>query len=109
VTSTVAVNFDRFRFIDSNLNTAFTVQAQALKARTIAADLSVNSEVTASPFNLMQLEAALTSQGFVLIAGRVLQLDPYLTYVVPQETRYYTVAPESREFIINQETRTLKL
>ena len=104
-----AVAEQRIRLAKINVSSEFNFGVDALKARTLQANLLSESELLASVFNIVQVSAALESQGFVLIAGRVLQLDPYLTYVVAQETRYYTVAPESREFIINQETRTLKL
>jgi hypothetical protein len=115
ITENFAANTDftvaeqRLRLAEVNVSSEFNFGVDALKARTLQANLLSESELLASVFNIVQVSAALESQGFVLTAGRVLQLDPYLTYVVAQETRYYTVAPESREFIINQETRTLKL
>jgi hypothetical protein len=42
-----------------------------------------------------------------LIAGDVLNLDPFLTLIIPEETRTVKVLEESRQIDIEQETRSL--
>ena len=46
-------------------------------------------------------------QGFQLTVGDVINLDPALTYLIPQETREYPILPESRLYVIQGESREL--
>lgn len=51
----------------------------------------------------------LSVQGFTLTAGDIINFEPSLTYVIPEETRLLMILGESREYIIEQETRLLTL
>jgi len=42
-----------------------------------------------------------------LTVGDVINLDPALTYVIPQETRELQILAEQREYSIASETREL--
>jgi hypothetical protein len=51
----------------------------------------------------------LSVQGFTLTAGDIINFEPSLTYVIPEESRELMILGESREYIIEQETRLLTL
>ena len=89
-------------------------------AGTLAADVSVirgaSAQLTATATQTTQpnkrtgiAPTTLQVAGFVLTAGDIINFEPSLTYYVPQETRTLFVLPESREYIIEQETRQLIL
>jgi hypothetical protein len=103
-----AVN-TRARLFDTALVTAASLTAQAQRNRLAASDLFVTTEQFASPFFLFRATANLQVTGFQLTAGRVIHLDPYYTYLIPEESRAYIITEESRFYQIEQETRTLKI
>lgn len=60
---------------------------------------------TSTARRLVALNAALNCQGFVITVGEVIAIDPFTTYLVPQETRAYYILEEQREYLVPQETR----
>lgn len=61
--------------------------------------------VTSTSNRLVAFNAALNSQGFVITVGEVIAIDPFTTYLVPQETRAYYILEEQRAYLVPQETR----
>jgi hypothetical protein len=57
--------------------------------------------------NLVGVTANLSALSFQLSVGNVLNLDPALTYVIPQETREFQILPETRLYYIASESREL--
>ena len=51
----------------------------------------------------------LSVNGFTVIAGDIINFEPSLIYVIPEETRGLLILAESREYMIAQETRQLTL
>jgi hypothetical protein len=58
---------------------------------------------------ITRITANLSALNFQITVGDVINLDPALTYIVPQEHRTLIVKPESREYLIEPETRIYKL
>jgi hypothetical protein len=77
----------------------------------ITASAALNSQFTGLFIFGKRVNAAATlqSQGFQLTAGDIINFEPSLTYTIPEETRVLLVRMESREYIIEQETRQLIL
>jgi hypothetical protein len=61
--------------------------------------------MTVSGSRVRQFTSTLSAQGFILTTGEIINIDPYLTLVVAQESRLYYVIPENRRLSIEQETR----
>lgn len=123
--SALAAEFDRLILASADLNSAtdllaqtvgnvtggadlvteFTLTAQGLKTARANADITASAQLTASVDRVVRFSADIASQGFVLVAGEVLQLDPELTYVIEQETRTLVITGESRLLEVDQESR----
>lgn len=105
VTATVSADNTRVRASSSALASTATQNTVGDYLRLAQGTLSVNTELFVTVFSLVKAEANLQCQGFQLTAGRVIHLDPYYTYIIPQESREYIITEETREFKIEQETR----
>jgi hypothetical protein len=75
--------------------------------KTYSSQPSSQFTATSTARRLVGLQAALNSQGFIITVGEVIAIDPFTTYLVPQETRAYYILEESREYLVEQETRRL--
>lgn len=84
-------------------DTAFTAIPEKRKtgSATLNAlfNLQTNAGFQASAF------ANIQANGFVLAVGDIVQLDPYLTYIVEQETRTLVISGESRIYVADAESR----
>lgn len=80
------------------------VCAPVKTARAVSVESST-ATLSASPKYYIGIVAHLQSQGFVLTAGDVVNLDPYRTWIIEAESRDYYILAESREYIIEQEYR----
>ena len=86
-----------------------------------AGEMTIAANITASASSDLDLVATINSEAikftgavvnisalaFQLTAGDVINLDPALTYVIPQETREFQILAELREYPIASETREL--
>lgn len=83
-----------------------TVTAEALKD----AFVPLESEFTQTAIaqrRFRSTTAGLQVQGFQLTAGDIINLDPALTLTIKAESRLLTILPETRQYNIASETRTL--
>jgi hypothetical protein len=102
---TVSGTVSRIRRSAVTLASAVTVITNNQILRLAQAQLSSQFTPLFTITKLVKAQAALSSQGFILTAGEVINLDPYLTYVIPAETRLWQITAESRIIAIEQETR----
>jgi hypothetical protein len=84
---------------------AGTLTTQATRTRTVTAALICQATVSVTTRRIRNAQASLTAFNTVLTVGEVINLDPYLTYVIPAETRLWQITAESRIIAIEQETR----
>lgn len=89
----------------ADLNAVTVQTATAKKTARITADLNTRATFAARVDRIVRFSADIQSNGFILVAGEVLQLDPELTYVIEQETRTFVITGEDREYIIDEESR----
>jgi hypothetical protein len=75
--------------------------------RLATATLNVESEIIASPTFIVRITVEFTAFNTQLTVGEVLNLDPALTYLIPQETREFQILPETRLYYIASESREL--
>jgi hypothetical protein len=104
-TSTLSVTPTRVLQYSSNQTAQSTVTVIGSKFRQGAAALTSQSTITALVTNVVRFNIALQAQGFVLSDATVIHIDPYTTYMIPQETRNTLIGAETRLYVINQETR----
>lgn len=95
-----------------------TLAATAVATTTFAVNKTARTAVAMSAQTTMVPEpnfrtgigpTTLACEGFTLIAGDIINLDPALTLMITQETRLLRILPESRVLDIEQETRLYKL
>jgi hypothetical protein len=98
-------DLDRIQAFAIVLTSEFAQTTDAVKFRQMSAALSANTTQTALAGYKVNVLATLQVQAFELTQGDVLNLDPALTYVIPQETREFIILAESRLYEISQETR----
>jgi hypothetical protein len=84
---------------------AGTLTTQVTRQRLSSAALISRATLTASGSKVRNAQASLIAFNTVLTVGEVINLDPYLTYVIPAETRLWQITAESRIIAIEQETR----
>lgn len=104
-TTTLSVAPVRILQYSSNQVAQVTVTATGSRFRLGAANLTSQASITAVVTPVVRFTAVLTSAGFVVSVGSIIHIDPYTTYVIPQETRNTLITEESRLYVINQETR----
>ena len=104
-TSTLSVTPTRVLQYASDQTAQVSVTVIGSKFRQGAAALTSQSTITALVTNVVRFNIALQAQGFVLSDATVIHIDPYTTYMIPQETRNTLIAAETRLYVINQETR----
>jgi hypothetical protein len=91
--------------LNATLTSAFITSAVGLRTARVAPSLISRATLAARGDRVVRFGANIQSQGFILVAGQVLQLDPELTYVIEQETRTFVITGEDREYIIEEESR----
>jgi hypothetical protein len=84
---------------------AGTLTTQATRTRTVTAALVCQATVSVTANRVRNAQVSLTAFNTQLTVGEVINLDPYLTYVIPAETRLWQITAESRIIVIEQETR----
>lgn len=81
------------------------VSAEGSRTRAGNAEVTSAFTVTGSIKRTRDYNAALSANGFVLSVGDVINIDPFLTLRVTQETRTIQVLSETRAIKVEQETR----
>ena len=102
---TLSVNPTRVLQYASNQQARATQTAQGDRYRQGQAQLQSQAQITAIITNTVRFIVNLQVNGFVLSAGRIVHIDPYTTYMIPQESRHLLISEETRLYTINQETR----
>jgi hypothetical protein len=85
-----------------------TMTIEPVKRTGAVGELTATAEVVTTAnkfFGVSNL--VLTAFNTQLTLGDVINLDPALTYVIPQETREYPILPENRLYEIESESRLL--
>ena len=84
---------------------AGTMTITAQKTTGIIENFSTVSTATVIATQFKGIILNLSAFNSILTVGEVINLDPYLTYVIPAETRLWQITAESRIIAIEQETR----
>ena len=86
---------------------AGTMTTNAVKRTGAQGQLTARATVVCEARKFTGIILTLTAFNTQLTLGDVINLDPALTYVIPQETREYPILPESRLYVIQGESREL--
>jgi hypothetical protein len=108
-TAALNVTVDKIRAIRADLLSDFGLGATARKTVRVISSQSAQFTQTAAARKRVGVSANFTAFYTQLTVGRVISLDPNLTYVIPAETRLYQIHKESRLWTIEGETRTIKI
>lgn len=103
--ATLTTDLTRVQAFAIALSSEFTQSTDAVKLRQMAAELTATATQTLLAGYKVDIQALLQVQAFELTQADVLNLDPALTYVIPQETREFIILAESRLYAISEETR----
>jgi hypothetical protein len=95
-------SIEQFAVLTASSGTMITT---AVKITGILETLTTVSTVTATITHFKGIILTVTAFNTQLTVGEVINLDPYLTYVIPAETRLWKITAESRIIAIEQETR----
>lgn len=95
----------RIRGFTSNLACNTNIITNNQIVRLASADLVSNTEQVTLAGVVVRYEADLVVNGFILSAGRILHIDPYNQLQILPESRIYLIEQESRLLTINSETR----
>jgi len=90
-------------------NTTSTLVADANMIKGTAVSMSGNSTVTLVISKFTRITANFTAFNAQLTAGRVIHLDPLLTWRIEPETRLFKINDETRVYSIEEETRIIKI
>jgi hypothetical protein len=92
------------------LSSNFVQTVNANRLRNVNAALtSVVYDFTCSPTFIVRVSANFIAFNTQLTAGRIIHLDPLLTWRIEPETRYLKINDESRVYMIEEETRIIKI
>jgi hypothetical protein len=103
--SQISCDFEKISFGRINLSSNFTQATVNTRIRPNAAALTSQSNLTFLGGKLVGFSAAFTAFDFLLTEGRLLNIDPDLTYVIDPESRFLVIDPETRLWEIEQETK----
>jgi hypothetical protein len=84
-----------------------TMTTNAVKTTGAVQNISSEFTQTANATKFTGIVANWSAFYSNLTAGDVINLDPALTYQIPQETREYQILPESRLYVLQGESREL--
>lgn len=102
--ATLSTDLTRVQAFAIALNSNFAQTTDAVKFRQMSVALNATTTQTALVGYKVDILALLQVQAFELTQADVINLDPALTYVIPQETRQLLILAESRLYEIAQET-----
>ncbi len=86
-----------------------TASTTAVKTAVSTTTAAITSQVTADGSRLTFGSATLTITGGTVVVGTDIDVDPFNTYRVLEETRVNTITRETRTLVIPQETRAYKI
>jgi hypothetical protein len=104
-TATLSAIIDRIPAFNINLSSEFAVQAQAKKTVSVSSTQQSQFAVSTEARKLVGFNANFTAFFSQLTVSRVINFNPYTTYVIPKETRAYKIRKESRLYTIDSESR----
>jgi len=107
VSATVTVTIGTIEQFASLVQSSGTVTATASVTRTTGSDLDSEFTESITGQRVRFGSISISALHATVIAGDVINLDPFLTLTIPQETGVLRVKAESRGLIIQQETRSL--
>lgn len=84
-----------------------TVSCSPVKTADLNADLATEATTDIQAFKYTGAVVAISALHSTLIAGDVINIDPFLTLIIEPETRLIKIMQESRQLSIEQETRSL--
>jgi hypothetical protein len=108
-TATQTVEYLVISQVNANLASSFALVATAKKVAVAAIALNTAFTQTTAPNRIRR--TAVTLQGIYaeLADGYIIHIDPYLTYLIEQETRNFLITTEARDYVIAQETRARQI
>jgi hypothetical protein len=109
-TATVSASSTRIQPGRMALISQTTLFANGFRVKQFVSNMQ--SEVydfTCSPSFIVRVSANFIAFNTQLTAGRIIHLDPLLTWRIEPETRYLKINDESRVYMIEQETRIIKI
>jgi len=79
----------------------------AVGTRTVgfSAALTANASMTATLGGVIRLSASLQGFSAELVSGKIIHIDPDLTWIIPAEVRVYSIIEEDREYSVTEENR----
>ena len=86
-----------------NVRSVMTTLATSLKSAEV--NLAISASLFCSIFKVFRPTIHLYAGSFVMSVGRRIDIDPYTTLHIPQESRGIRILPESRIISIKEETR----
>jgi hypothetical protein len=86
---------------------AGTMTVNAVKTASAQGQITAQATVICAPVKFTGIILTLTAFNTQLTVGDVVNLDPALTYLIPQETREYQILSETRLYEIEGESREL--
>jgi hypothetical protein len=108
-TATLTADVDKIVLGGINLLSAFAVAVSGNKFTGVVSSQQAQFTLTTAASKLVGISANFTAFYSQLTVGRVISLDPYTTYVIPQETRAYKIHRETRLFTVESESRSYKI
>ncbi len=107
VDSTLSVIIGEIEQGAALIQSSGTVTASGGRIRPGQSTLSAEATESANIRKIVGVTVNITALHSVLTAGDVINIDPFLTLTIAQETRSLKIKPESRTLNIEQETRRL--
>jgi len=107
VTATMSVtigSIEQFAVLTQSMG---TMTVQAVKTARPQSQLTSTATLASTATKRTGIVANLTVSGFQLTQGDVINIDPFLTLVIPRETGILKVKSETRILEITEETRSL--
>ena len=98
---------DKFRRFNANLAASTSLSANGLKLVTTQATLQAQTTILANATKVVQMQAVIASaMTFVITVTEInAEMLTQFIYTIPAEDWAYTISQESREVVLEQETR----
>jgi hypothetical protein len=95
--------------VSANLTASSALLANVTKVAIFASTLTSAFAQTANSSRRRSTPVTLLGFTAVLSDGYVIHIDPYLTYLIAQETRNTLITSDARDYLIAQETRARQI
>ena len=107
VTAAITVTIGTIEQFAALTQSSGTLTCAPVKTTDLEQDLAATATADIAGFKYTGAVVSITALHSTLIAGDVINIDPFLTLIIEPETRILTVTQESRQLSIESETRSL--